>query len=325
MRVRPFDTADEGAVVALWQAAGLLVNPLNDPREDIRFCRESGHGELLVGEDGGSIVATVMVGHDGHRGWVYYLATAPERRRRGLGRRMMASAERWLTQRGVPKVELIVRDSNTRVIGFYQRLGYVFEPRALLAKRLDGVPVLSGGAMNDQPVVITYLEMTERPKLPQIIPAAQPLALLRCHEPTVSFYRYLYDAVGRQWVWSDRKVLTDDELEAAIRHPLVEIFVLYVDGVPAGYFELDRRPAPDIDLAYFGIMPEFLGRRLGPYLLAQAIDEAWRHGPARLTVNTCTLDHPKALPMYQRFGFRAYQREQVPAHWQRGVEVGLEP
>jgi len=325
MRVRPFDPADEAAVVSLWRAAGLLVNPLNDPHRDIRFCRESGHGEVLVGEEDGTVVATVMVGHDGHRGWVYYLATAPERQQRGLGRRMMAAAESWLAERGVPKVELIVRETNTRVIGFYQRLGYVFEPRALLAKRLDGVPVPTGGTTTDEPVVITYLEMSRRPELPQIVPAAKPIALLRCGEPTVSFYRYLYDAVGRQWVWTDRKTLSDAALAAIIRDPSVEIFVLLVDGVPAGFYELDRRPAPDIDLAYFGILPEFIGRRLGPYLLGQAIDEAWRHQPARLTVNTCTFDHPKALPMYQRFGFRAYKRTQVPAPWQRGIEVDLGP
>lgn len=325
MRIRPYRPDDEAQLVALWRAAGLLVNPLNDPQQDIRFCRESGHGEILVGEGDGGIVASVMVGHDGHRGWVYYLATVPERQRHGLGRRMMAAAEAWLEQRQVPKVELIVRDSNVRVIGFYQRLGYVVEPRALLSKRLDGIAVPAGGQRNDEPVVITYLEMREKPKLPRIEPAAHPLALLRCHRPTLAFYRHLYDGVGRRWFWTDRMTLSDAELAAIVQDAEVEISVLYVDGVPAGYFELDRRGRPDIDLAYFGIMPDFIGQRLGPYLLCQAVEEAWHHEPARLTVNTCTLDHPKALPMYQRFGFRPYARREVPAPWQRGDESSYDP
>jgi ribosomal protein S18 acetylase RimI-like enzyme len=315
MLVRPFEAADAAATIELWRASGLLVNPLNDPARDIAFCLETGHGEILVGEAEGAVVAAAMLGHDGHRGWIYYLATAPDRRGLGLGRRIMAAAEGRLRELGVPKVELIVRGSNTRVIGFYQRLGYTVEPNALLAKRLDGVPVMHGGNRSDDPVAITYLEMTERPALPQIVPAAKPLALLRADRPTVSFYRYLYDAVGRPWIWTDRKQLSDAELEAILQDPSVDVFVLNVAGVPAGYFELDRRAATEIDLAYFGVMPEFFGLKLGPYLLVQALDEAWRHGPSRVTVNTCTLDHPKALGMYQRFGFRPYRRVEAPAPW----------
>jgi ribosomal protein S18 acetylase RimI-like enzyme len=278
----------------------------------------------LVGEADSIIVATVMVGHDGHRGWAYYLAADPAKRDQGLGREMMQAAEAWLHERGVPKVELIVRDTNTRVIGFYQRLGYAVEPRAILAKRLDGIPVSMGGQMSNEEVVITYLEQRERPPLPRIEPVADKLALLRADVPTVSFYHYLYDAVGRVWIWTDRKKLDDEALREIIQDPLVDVIVLYVDGAPAGYYELDRRAMPDIDLAYFGIMPEFIGRRLGPYLLGQAIDAAWRHQPRRLTVNTCTLDHPKALPIYQRFGFHPYDRQTVPAPWQRGDDIAYD-
>lgn len=112
--------------------------PWNDPVEDIALCRESGHGEILVAEGDGGIVASVMVGHDGHRGWLYYLAVAPERRRGGLGRRMVAEAEAWLGARGVPKVELMIRDTNSEVAAFYARLGYIQEPRIVMSRRLDG-------------------------------------------------------------------------------------------------------------------------------------------------------------------------------------------
>jgi len=135
------------------------------------------------------------------------------------------------------------------------------------------------------------------------------LALLRAENPPVAFYRYLYDNVGEPWFWIDRRKLDDEALAAILADPLVELYVLYVGGVPAGYVELDRRPEPDINLAYFGLMPELTGRGLGPWLLNWAVDAAWQHRPRRLTVDTCTLDHPKALAVYQRAGFVPYRQE----------------
>ncbi|MDA1099658.1 MAG: GNAT family N-acetyltransferase [Proteobacteria bacterium] len=138
---------------------------------------------------------------------------------------------------------------------------------------------------------------------------------------TVAFYRYLYDAVGQPWYWTDRKKLSDPELAAIIQAEAVEIYVLYVGGVPAGFYELDARNMPDMELAYFGIVPEFIGHGLGSYLLSQALETMWHHDPERVLVNTCTLDHPKALPMYQRFGFRPYDRREIPAPWQTADNV----
>ena len=161
------------------------------------------------------------------------------------------------------------------------------------------------------PLTITFLQMAERPKLPEVPPpAGRKLALLRAENCSVSFYRYLYDAVGKRWLWVERKRMSDADLQAILQDEKVEIYVLYVGGVPAGYAELDRRRPPEIDIAYFGIMPEYIGLGLGPYFLRWVIDAAWRHGPARLTVNTCTLDHPAALPLYQKFGFRVYDRRE---------------
>ena len=316
MRVRPYRAEDEAEVVDLWRAAGLLSNPLNDPVRDIRFCRESRHGDVLVGEAEGRVAAAVMVGHDGHRGWIWYLGVRPELQGHGLGRAMTKAAEAWLAARGVPKVELLVRDSNTRVIGFYQRLGYVQEPRALLAKRLDG------RAPRDEPVTITYLEMREPPLGPAPL-APEGAALVRAEPCTVAYYRYLYDAVGRPWLWTDRKTLSDAQLAAILDDPAVEVWTALFRGVPAGYFELDRRRPPEIDLAYFGLTPEFIGRGLGPWLLGAAIARAWSAAPARLTVNTCTLDHPKALPLYQRLGFSICGRREVAPSWAR-AEVAAE-
>lgn len=159
--------------------------------------------------------------------------------------------------------------------------------------------------------VITFLEMTERPsRAPAPHPPRLKLALIRAEKPTLSFSRYLYDAVGRPWWWYERKQWDDARLAAVVRHERYETYVLYVAGVPAGYFELDRRDAPVVELAYFGLMPEFIGLRLGPYLLDQAVDLAWLGPPVprRVWVNTCDMDHPKALSLYQRAGFVAYDR-----------------
>lgn len=162
------------------------------------------------------------------------------------------------------------------------------------------------------PVTITYLRMTEKPR-PQALPApAMPHAIQRAEKPTVSFYRFLYDAVGRNWGWMDRKRMSDSELETVLLDKDTEVYVLYIRGVPAGYAELNFKKFPkEVDLAYFGIMPEFIGMKLGPYFLNWAISEAWQRGPDCITVNTCTLDHPKALPLYQKFGYVPYKQKEL--------------
>ncbi len=124
-------------MIALWRDCGLIV-PLNDPAQDIALCRESGHGEIFVAAQDGEVVASVMVGHDGHRGWLYYLAVRPAARRRGLGRRMVTEAESWLRRRAVPKVELMIRESNAEVAAFWRRIGYAIELRTVMSRRLDG-------------------------------------------------------------------------------------------------------------------------------------------------------------------------------------------
>ncbi len=158
---------------------------------------------------------------------------------------------------------------------------------------------------------VTYLEMREQPVRPTT-PAPgglAKLALLRAEKPTLSFYRYLYGAVGNGLNWTDRLLLDDDDLRAIIHDPLVEIYVLYLGGVPAGYVELDRRKDSEIELVYLGLAPEYIGHGVGRYLLDWAIHTAWSHGPERLWLHTCDLDNPRALPLYQRAGFVAYDQK----------------
>lgn len=157
---------------------------------------------------------------------------------------------------------------------------------------------------------VTYLEMLERPDTHYHRPANINAALLVAHEMPLHFYRYLYFNVGIHWNWEMRLRLKDEQLAAAIHDPNVEITVLYLDGAPAGFYEINRNAPDTDDLAYFGMMPHGAGRGLGRWFLASAIDACWAENPTRVTVNTCTLDHPAALPLYQKMGFIPYRQSE---------------
>jgi ribosomal protein S18 acetylase RimI-like enzyme len=121
--IREIRDQDIERIIEIWRASG-VARPWNDPRRDIAFARRDLHSTILVAALDESVVATVMVGHDGHRGWVYYVASDPAHQGKGLGRAMMTAAENWLLKRGVWKLNVLVRNDNTRVIGFYEHLGY---------------------------------------------------------------------------------------------------------------------------------------------------------------------------------------------------------
>lgn len=170
---------------------------------------------------------------------------------------------------------------------------------------------MSAVAVPELAVTVTQLEMTSKPlRTPPPPPLARHL-LMRAEPATVSFYRYLYDTVGANWLWTERRQWDDDRLADRLNGEGTDVTVLYVDGVPAGFGELFQDGADTTDLAYFGLLPEFIGRKLGPFLLWSMIDLAWARPIRRMTVDTCTLDHPKALAHYQRAGFVPYAQRQV--------------
>ena len=160
-------------------------------------------------------------------------------------------------------------------------------------------------------VTVTYLEMTSPAQRSSPPGRTEPVTIVRAERPTISFYRYLYNTVGADWDWHERRRLSDEALAAIIHDDAVEIFVLYVRGVPAGYVELDRRIEAEMEIAYFGLIPEYIGRGLGPDLLDWALERAWSYRPRRVWLHTCSLDHPKALAVYRRAGFKVYDREVV--------------
>ena len=178
--IRRASVGDHDALLALWSAAELVV-PWNDPETDVNFCLFSGHGSIFVAaktplpgqhaqEQPPLLLGSVMVGHDGHRGWLYYVGCQPDYRGHGIAKELIAAAEDWAFQRGVPKLELLVRDSNQTAAGFYQHLGYQPEPVSVMAKRP------TAGGQRGVGVGLTRAIPASRPNVinnfrrPQVIP-----------------------------------------------------------------------------------------------------------------------------------------------------------
>ena len=136
LSIRFASAGDEEDIVALWCTCGLKT-PYNDLAQDFRFARAKPNSDILVGVNPeGRIVGSVMTGHDGHRGWLYYVATAPHCQLQGVGRQIVAAGEEWLRGRGVVKVMLLVRDTNTQVVDFYKHIGFETLPRVVMQKWL---------------------------------------------------------------------------------------------------------------------------------------------------------------------------------------------
>ncbi len=158
------------------------------------------------------------------------------------------------------------------------------------------------------PSTITYLELFEPPKGPPSQPPSPGTGIVRALDPPVHFYRYLYATVGGPWLWNRRRLMDDATLAAIIRAPTTDLRVLWLHGVPAGYAELDFAHHSDVRLVFLGLVPDFLGRGLGRFLLDWTVRHAFARGATRLEVDTCDLDHPRALATYEALGFQAYDR-----------------
>ncbi|MEL6217578.1 MAG: GNAT family N-acetyltransferase [Pseudomonadota bacterium] len=169
----------------------------------------------------------------------------------------------------------------------------------------------SGRAGETVTVTRTYLEMAERPEAPATpLPHGTRASVLAAVEPPVHWFLYLYGTIGRDWEWVDWFRASEAEQEAFVGSPGTSLHTLMLEGAAGGAFMLDTREDGICDLAYFGLMPHGVGRGLGRWFLDTAIRTGWdRPGVAKMTVNTCTLDHPAALGLYQRMGFRPVDQE----------------
>ena len=206
MIVLPYSDADFDGVVALWREAGIL-QPYNKPKDEIARIQKSNNALLYVGREGERVMASVVVAHDSYRGWLYKLAVAEDRRGRGHGRRLVQFAEAWLAARGMPKCNLMVRAENPQALSFYAHLGYENAGHAVMGRWLDKGDVDLSSAEID--VIITYMEMTERPTRPSVPLPPGKHALLRVEQPTIAFYRFLYNTVGEEWLWTYRRRMSD--------------------------------------------------------------------------------------------------------------------
>jgi GNAT superfamily N-acetyltransferase len=169
-------------------------------------------------------------------------------------------------------------------------------------------------------VDVTFLRMDRRPEI-HARPLPAGAAVVPARRCTTAFYRYLYHTVGQDYCWWLRRTLSEGELAAILRDPAISIHVLYQDGEPAGFYELDRRNRPVVNIAYFGLMPHAIGHGLGRAFLRHAVDAAWAEAPRGVTVNTCTADHPRALPNYLAAGFTRLRT--VREIWQVPARLGL--
>lgn len=169
-------------------------------------------------------------------------------------------------------------------------------------------------------VTVTFLRMDRPPsdKAPALPPGYD---IVKAARPSVAFYRYLYNTVGADYVWWLRRTMSDREIADLLIDPDVSIHTLYQGGEPAGFFELDGRNWPDMNLSYFGLMPRAVGTGVGYRFLRHAIETGWASGATGMTVNTCTADHPRALPTYIRCGFRPVR--QARENWSVPTRLGL--
>jgi len=158
-------------------------------------------------------------------------------------------------------------------------------------------------------VTTYYLEMLQADWLKPSTLFPKGVEIVQADISCPELNRFFYTAVGGDWFWTDRLSWTYDQWSILLSRLGYETWMALVQGTPAGYFELDLQPERQVELSYFGLLPQFIGQGLGSYFLTAAIQRAWLMDTSRVWVHTCTLDHPSALVNYQRRGFQLYKVE----------------
>lgn len=164
-------------------------------------------------------------------------------------------------------------------------------------------------------VTIHYLEQKEPRRLPPLPRPARRVAVMRAEAPPVGFYRFLFNGVGEPHRWVSRRYLTDEALREVIHDPQVHIYVLYTEGSPVGYGEIDARRPEHAAIRFFGLLPEAQGQGLGRWFFREVTELAWQLARPRVIIETCSLDSPRALQLYQREGFTLYDRATGVIEW----------
>jgi GNAT superfamily N-acetyltransferase len=156
--------------------------------------------------------------------------------------------------------------------------------------------------------VVTHLEMHAKPALRREPGKPGEYALRRMNRPVLSEYREIYRRVGEQWMWFSRLAMDDETLKTIVHDPAVEVHILRHRGRDEGILEVDFRKFPEVEISFLGVTGQLLGKGAGRYLMNRALEIAWARAPNRVTIHTCTLDHPRALEFYLKTGFTPYSR-----------------
>ncbi len=167
-------------------------------------------------------------------------------------------------------------------------------------------------------LITTWLEMTSPEDFAPAFVQATDIEIVNMEMPDLAFYKFLYQSVGEEWAWRDRLHISNAQLRQILSSPDTKVFVMYVSGSPGGYVELCRHHEDNsVEIAYFGLRRDYMGRGLGKHLLSYGVARAWDLQPARVWLHTCNLDGPHALANYQKRGFRIYNiiEEPMPARY----------
>ena len=167
-------------------------------------------------------------------------------------------------------------------------------------------------APNAEKLITTYLEMTSQVDFAPAYVQAADIEIVKMEMPDLGFYKFLYQSVGEEWAWRDRLVMSNAELREVLTSPDTQVHVLYVSGSPGGYVELFRHHDRSVEIVYFGLRRDYMGRGLGKHLLSYGVARAWDMDANRVWLHTCNLDGPHALANYQKRGFRIYNVVEEP-------------
>ena len=165
---------------------------------------------------------------------------------------------------------------------------------------------------NAEMLITTYLEMTSPGHFAPAYIQANDIEIVRMEMPDFAFYKFLYQSVGEEWAWRDRLQMSNAELRQILTSSRTQVHVMYVSGLPGGYVELYRHDDDSVEIVYFGLRRDYMGRGLGKHLLSYGIARAWEMGAARVWLHTCNLDGPHALANYQKRGFRVFKVDEEP-------------
>ncbi len=307
MKIRTILNQDLPAVKMLLHTNGL-------PSEDC-----DAHIENFFGaEEAGVLIGLGGIEHYGSVALLRSIVVDDKYRGKGIAHKIYTEIVAKAIQTGVNKLYLLTDTA----VGYFEQRGFKIQERPTVPSEIQrtkqfrelcptsATVLMKEISDNSEGVITNYLQMTSLTEL-NAKTDARGMGLMECEIPQYKFNRYLYQTVGESWDWIDRLVWTDEQWQCYTQDEHLRTWVAYVKGTPAGYFELQKQGDGDVEIAYFGLVPQFIGKGYGGYLLSQAIRNAWNWpGTTRVWVHTCSLDHPSALCNYKARGMTIYRTEQ---------------